>query len=142
MKTRESEARPSSRHQRRRHFGILILATCISLSLARGASAQANPSAEYVVKAAFLFHFAQFVEWPEETFKDAGSPLTYCTFGQDPFSGVLDASLSGTTIRTRPIRVLHFKQQQEIEGCQILFIVGKRKGYFPWSSRVLKEMPC
>jgi len=32
-----------------------------------------NASSEYQVKAAFLYHFAQFVDWPEETFKDASS---------------------------------------------------------------------
>jgi hypothetical protein len=41
------------------------------------AAAEGNASSEYQVKAAFLFHFAQFVDWPPEAFKDAGSPLTY-----------------------------------------------------------------
>lgn len=85
-------------------------------------SAQANPSGEYQVKAAFLFHFAQFVEWPEGTFKDASSPLIYCTIGADPFNGSLDAALSGKTIGARPFQVMHFKQIQDIRGCQLLFI--------------------
>ena len=36
---------------------------------------------EYEVKAAFLFRFAQFVEWPADTFKEANDPFTYCTIG-------------------------------------------------------------
>lgn len=82
---------------------------------------------EYAVKAAFLFHFAQFVEWPDETFKDANSPLTYCTIGDDPFQGSLDTILSGKTIGTRPFRVVHFKHPQEIQGCQVLFIGAAEK---------------
>ena len=72
----------------------------MALGGARSASTQTNPTGEYQVKAAFLFHFAQFVDWPEGTFKEADSPLTYCTIGEDPFHGALDASLNGraTTI--------------------------------------------
>jgi hypothetical protein len=47
---------------------------------------------EYDVKAAFLYHFAQFVEWPPEAFHDAKSPLTFCTIGDDPFRGALEES--------------------------------------------------
>jgi len=89
---------------------------------ARWLSAQGNASSEYQVKAAFLFHFAQFVDWPSEAFKDAGTPLTYCTAGGDPFRGALDASLNGKVIDGRWVRVLHFKEAQEIQGCQVLFI--------------------
>ena len=96
-----------------------------ALPLARG---QSSGSSEYDVKAAFLFHFAQFVEWPPEAFKDASSPLTYCTIGEDPFHGALEQSLSGKTVATRPLRVQHLKQTQEIPGCQVLFIgTGEKK---------------
>ena len=89
---------------------------------ARSASAQANPSSEYAVKAAFLFHFAQFVEWPPDAFKNAAAPLTYCTVGEDPLNGALESVLSGKNIGTHPIRVEHVKQAQELQSCQILFI--------------------
>jgi hypothetical protein len=86
------------------------------------AGGQATATSEYQVKAAFLFHFAQFVDWPPETYKDAASPLTYCTAGGDPFQGGLDASMNGKTIGGRPIRVLHLKEAGESQGCQILFL--------------------
>lgn len=90
--------------------------------VARWASAQTSPAGEYEVKAAFLLHFAQFVDWPPEVFKGAGSPLTFCTAGGDPFHGALDASLNGKAIDGRWVRVLHFRQAQEIQGCQVLFL--------------------
>jgi hypothetical protein len=89
--------------------------------------AQSNPSTEYQVKAAFMFHFAQFVEWPEEAFKDASNPLTYCIIGEDPFHGSLDAALAGKTLGTRAFRVLHFKQPQEVQGCHVLFLAAEQK---------------
>jgi hypothetical protein len=102
-----------------------------SLSLACLTMAQNPASSEYEVKAAFLFHFAQFVEWPEETFKDANNPLIYCTIGEDSFHGSLDAALNGKTIGARSSRVMHFKQPQEIHGCQVLFIGAREKKSIP-----------
>jgi YfiR/HmsC-like len=95
------------------------------------ASTQTSSASEYQVKAAFLFHFAQFVEWPEETFKESNSPLTYCTIGEDPFHGSLDAALNGKAIGARTLRVLHFKQPQDIRGRQVLFVGALERRLLP-----------
>ena len=105
------------------------LALLISIAGAGWVSAQSNATSEYQVKAAFLFHFAQFVEWPPGAFKDAAAPLTYCTVGEDLFHGALDASLTGKTVDGRPVRVRHFKQVREIQGCQVLFIGAPEKQF-------------
>jgi hypothetical protein len=93
------------------------------------------------VKVAFLFHFSQFVEWPPETFKDAGSPVTYCTVGADPFGGLLEAGLNGKTIEGRPVHVEHFKQVQEIQGCQIVFLGTSEKKFIATTLANLKASP-
>ena len=108
---------------------------------ARWDSAQGNASSEYQVKAAFLFHFAQFVDWPPGAFKDAGTPVTYCTVGGDPFRGALEASLSGKAIEGRWVRVLHFKEAQEIQGCQVLFIGMADKKFISATLANLKGTP-
>jgi hypothetical protein len=130
---REREARTPARSGRNAYprFAAIVVAVLFSLVMVGWDSAPTNSSSEYEVKSAFLFHFAQFVEWPEETFKEAGSPLTYCTIGKDPFHGALDAALSGKTIGARAFRVVHFKQAQEIQGCQVLFIGEAEKGLLP-----------
>src|ERR1700740_117657 len=88
---------------------------------------QSGPTSEYEVKAAFLFHFAEFVDWPPEAFKNGASPITYCTLGEDPFQGALDASLSGKVIGSRPVRVMHLKKAEENPECQILFLGAMEK---------------
>ena len=109
-------------------FAVAALAAVISFAGGRWVSAQATPSSEYQVKAAFLFHFAQFVDWPPEAFKDGDSPVIYCTVGEDPFHGALDASLNGKMLGARPLRVQHIKQTQEAQGCQVLFMgKGEKK---------------
>ena len=98
---------------------------CLFLLAFVGASsavAQASAPTEYQVKAAFLFHFGQFVDWPAQTFQDAGAPLTYCMLGKDPFHGALEASLNGKSIGPHPLRIRHLKQAQETAGCQVLFL--------------------
>jgi hypothetical protein len=89
--------------------------------------AESNGTSEYDVKAAFLFHFAQFVEWPKEAFKNADSPLTYCTIGEDAFRGALDESVKGKRIGNRELRVRHLKEREQIDGCQVLFIALTQK---------------
>jgi YfiR/HmsC-like len=104
--------------------GAAVLAIFAALGATGLASTETSPTGEYQIKVAFLFHFSQFIDWPEGTFADASTPLTYCTIGEDPLHGALDAGLGGRTIGTRPLRVLHFKQPQYMRGCQILFIGG------------------
>jgi YfiR/HmsC-like len=115
----------------RAQFCAMALAALLTFAGATPTGAQGSSPVEYQVKAAFLFHFAQFVEWPEQTFKDANDPLTYCTIGNDPFRGSLDAALNGKTIGARPFRVLHFKQPQEIQDCQVLFVGAEEKKFLP-----------
>lgn len=107
---------------------IAVVALTV-LALAEGVLAfgQGQATTEYQVKAAFLFHFAQFVEWPPEAFRDGSSPMVYCTIGEDPFGGALEASLSGKTLGARSMVVRHLKQPQEIQDCQVLFIPAEEK---------------
>jgi hypothetical protein len=112
------------------------------LLLASPGSLPANSTAEeYSIKAAFLFHFAQFVDWPQGAFREANSPLTYCTLGEDPFRGALDASLSGKTIGARPLQVRHLKQPQGIQGCHVLFIGEGEKKQLPTVLAMVKASP-
>ena len=109
------------------------------LTMASFSVAQAPATGEYEVKAAFLFHFAQFVEWPEAAFHDANSPLTYCTIGEDAFHGSLDAALRGKMTGARAFRVEHINLPQEIQGCQVLFIGTKEKKLLPAILAGVKE---
>jgi hypothetical protein len=96
---------------------------------------------EYSVKAAFLFHFAQFVEWPSQAFKDGDAPLVYCTIGEDPFHGSLDAALNGKSIGARPLQVRHLKQPADLHSCHVVFLGEKEKKLFAAVLELLKNNP-
>jgi hypothetical protein len=87
-----------------------------------GALAAAPPRPlEYEVKAAFLFNFAKFVEWPPDSFRER-EPLTICIFGEDPFGAVLDGTLAGETLAGRPLQARRTDRPGELRSCQIVFI--------------------
>lgn len=81
--------------------------------------AQAEPLPEYAVKAAFLYNFFKFVEWPV---KDEGQPWDLCLLGQDPFGEAL-APIEGKKAQGHPLRVQrNIDLEQAKTACQILFI--------------------
>lgn len=92
--------------------------------LALAASTPAVPagSREYQIKAVFLFHFAQFVEWPADAFTRPDSPLVIGVLGQDPFGPLLDEAVKGETIDHRPLEVRRFQRIEDVDRCHVLFI--------------------
>ena len=93
-----------------------ILLTCLLAIVIQQARPQSQQD-EYQLKAAFIFHFAQLVEWP-----GASSNLVLCILGDDPFHGELDDTVRGKQIGSRMLQVRHVRQLSEVHGCQLLFI--------------------
>ncbi len=105
-----------------------LLLLLIVVAIPACVQAQAKTE-EYHVKAGFLFHFAQLVDWPASA---AGtSDFALCMLGDDPFQGQLESTLDGKAIGTRPIHVLHLKQAQEARNCQVLFISNSEDQRLP-----------
>src|SRR5271163_54333 len=121
----EAGARANVRNLKALSLAVLLVAVGVRPP---SANADSNGTSEYDEKAAFLFHFAQFVEWPVETFKDANTPLTYCTMGADPFRGALEESVKGKRIDNRALLVRHLKEKEPIQGCQVLFVAAAQQG--------------
>jgi hypothetical protein len=85
--------------------------------------AQAQEQAgEYEVKAAFLYNFGKFVQWPAGAFKGQYDPIVLGIVGQDPFEGALDAIAQDKVIQGRRMVVKRFKTAKEITACHILFV--------------------
>jgi hypothetical protein len=104
----------------------LTLLLALSLVTASIAGAQSNDD-EYRVKAAFLFHFAQLVDWPAVVPAGADNSLFLCTFADDPFHGALESIVEGKAIGDRVIHIRHLSQPEQMQGCRILFL-GKALG--------------
>nr|MDP9121118.1 YfiR family protein [Acidobacteriota bacterium] len=89
------------------------------------------PSLEYDVKAAFLFNFAKFVEWPPETFPDERAPLALCIIGDDPFGASLESLVAGEKLDHRPLTVRHTSRPGDLKSCQIAFIARSEEARMP-----------
>ena len=84
--------------------------------------AKSAAAAEYQVKAAFLFNFAKFVEWPPNSFPDANTPFVIGVLGQDPFGSYLDETVRGEHVNGRQLTVHRYRSLTDIKNCQVLFI--------------------
>lgn len=105
-------------------LGLVVL--LFQLLVPNSAHAQSN-SAEYQLKAAFIFHFAQLVDWPADALGPENRPLILCTTGESALSGVLEATIQGKQIGSRPLDVRHLQEKENPAGCHLLFIVGRDK---------------
>ncbi len=83
---------------------------------------------EYAVKAAFLFNFAKFVEWPAAAFPDPASPLVLCVLGEDPFGDALTV-LKGKTVNGRPLSIRYATTLDGLGRCHLLFISSSEKPF-------------
>jgi hypothetical protein len=106
--------------------GITGLISILMITAAR-VSAGEEPS-EYEVKAAFLFNFSKFVEWPEGTFASAADRITICVLGQDPFGTLLDDAVRDKRVNGREIAVQKTASVSRVAGCHIVFIASSEQG--------------
>jgi hypothetical protein len=89
--------------------------------------AQSDDSAEYRVKLAFLYNFAQFIQWPADAFSGPAAPLTMCVAGQDPFKGEIGQRLHGRTAAGHPIQIRRLKPDDDPQACHIVFVRAGEK---------------
>lgn len=82
---------------------------------------------EYEIKAAFLYNFGRYTEWPEGS-KAADEDFVIGVLGKDPFKGFLTRIAKRKKIRGRRIVVRHFRSATEYEPCEILFVAKTGAG--------------
>ncbi|HEX7885358.1 MAG TPA: YfiR family protein [Phenylobacterium sp.] len=104
-----------------------IGATALVAALAiHGAASGQAASIEYDVKAAYLYKFAPFVEWPPTAFASPSSPFQVCILGRDPFGLRLDRAVSGQRVADHPVAVRRLERVDAGSGCHILFLGASR----------------
>src|SRR5918996_1405221 len=80
---------------------------------------------EYELKAAFLYNFTQFVQWPENAFSAPDSPFQLCLIGEDPFGRVLDETVTGEFVGKHPIFVRRIRDVENTPACHLAFVSPK-----------------
>ena len=94
---------------------IVALSVCIGAPVARAQS-------EDQIKAAFLFNFARYVEWPEASFEGPSDAVRICMVGGDRFAEVVTRIVSGKQVADRPVSVDALAGLEEAGSCHILYV--------------------
>jgi hypothetical protein len=98
--------------------------------LAAPAADAAAPAPEYQVKAAFLYNFAKFVDWPAHEVA-GGGPLHVCVIGDDPFGSFLPETLEGKSVRDRRLTLRHLEGPADASSCHIAFVSPSEEAELP-----------
>ncbi len=117
-------ARPVSRSHRKtgikRLFAMAVLLVFICFEFAAQASTQSVEESR--VKAAYLYNFAKFVEWPPGVFHNPDDPAVICVVGDERTSDVLEPAIAGKKANGRPVEARRPHSSVELKSCQVLFI--------------------
>lgn len=76
---------------------------------------------EYQVKAAFIYNFTSFVEWPPNSLGDKNKPFVIGVLGKDPFGNFLKEIVQGESVHGHPI-VIRNITDTDPSDCNILFV--------------------
>lgn len=106
-----------------------LLLTCLLLGvlfhtnsvLAQPASVE-SPEVVTQVKAAYLYKFGNYIEWPATSFDSPRSPIRIGVVGASQLSKVLKLLVVGRTVNGRSMEVLDLRSDDPVAGLHILFI--------------------
>jgi hypothetical protein len=132
--------------KRRVRAAIAILPILLA-ALALNAQNTAG-SAEYLIKAGFIYNFANLVQWPSSSFAQADSPIVIVILGEDHFGTTLDRALDGKKVNARSFVIKRAKSISELQrtlgpqkDCQILYVSSSEMPHLSDAIQMLKGVP-
>jgi hypothetical protein len=106
-----------------------------ALLLATPAIPPSAAAGEYEVKAAFLYQFFSFVQWPEDT---GGASGCIAIIGRDPFGSYLDDAVKSRSMNGRPLLVIRAQNGRDLGSCRIAFISSSEQKDL---ASILRKLP-
>lgn len=100
-----------------------------------------TPNVEYRIKAAYLLNFAKFVSWPSHAFAAPDSPIVIGILGKDPFGAEIDQTVAGKKIEERPLQIRRLNENDQLDGCHILFIADSERKHRPYIVENARRLP-
>lgn len=111
----------TEKHKSSRHVYFAILTLLVSLTTSINLIAQTTTS-EYQVKAAFLYKFVGYIEWPADSFNDDASPVVFGVLDADLLADNLEQIVEGRRIQDRNILVRRLRDGDSFAGLHVLFV--------------------
>ncbi|MDY6953070.1 MAG: YfiR family protein [Thermodesulfobacteriota bacterium] len=100
---------------------LAVILAWVILGIGHPVFADPPASREYQVKAAFLYNFAKFVEWPAEASVDDQSAMILAMLGDDPFGKALE-TMEGKKAKGKRVSIKSFARIEDVQKCHILFV--------------------
>ncbi len=119
---------------------IVVLWLCAVLFSPLVVTAEYGNPAEYRVKAAFIYNFAKFVEWPSTMFDQLDTPVVIGILGQDIFGNAIE-TIANKIVKGRPLLIKKYHNIENIKGCHILFISSSEEKNIQKILFSVKDMP-
>lgn len=105
-------------------------------------------SAEYLIKAGYIYNFANLVQWPASSFSQPESPIVIVILGEDHFGSTLDRALDGKKVNSRSFVIKRARSLSELQRtlgpqkeCQILYVSSSEMPHLGEAIQMLKGVP-
>jgi YfiR/HmsC-like len=95
---------------------------------------------EYRLKAAFLYNFAKFTEWPSAAFSNHQAPHIVCIVGEDPFGLEID-QLTAKTVHDRQLTIKRLHAGDRLLDCHLLYVSRTEIGQAASILHALQKTP-
>jgi hypothetical protein len=107
-------------------MAILTLPFALVMTATAGLAVAGDGPAvdEYRVKAAFVYNFARFVDWPQSAFRTPQEPIAICILGQNPFGSSLEEAVGGKALGSRTFVIRQIDKLSADSNCHILFVAS------------------
>jgi len=116
------------------------LAAALALVAAAGPPPLRAQGLEYEVKAAFVFNFIQFVQWPA-ALSETSAPFHVCVYGDNPFGQMLERTVQGEQVNGRSIEIELVAVGAPLTPCHVLFVPRSQSSRAPAALRAASGAP-
>jgi hypothetical protein len=105
-----------------RRATLRVACGLIALLLAGGgAGASQEAPGESAIKAAFLYNFTKFVDWPERAFAGSSAPFAVCVLADDAARRAIAATMRNESVRGRPVEVTFPADGDDLKACHVVY---------------------
>ncbi len=126
---------------------LMVLAASAALTPTPAVRAQEIDEAKALkVKAAYLYNFAKFIQWPDNAFEDETTPFVIGVLGDDPFGQILDATVKAKKIAQRAVKIRRLRWSMQVDraklkDCHVLYISNSEQRRLKDILATLEDQP-
>lgn len=133
---------------RRLALAITLLPLLVAATATSAHAQETEASSEYLIKAGFIYNFANLVQWPSTSFSQADSPIVIAILGEDHFGSTLDRALQGKKIDGHTFVIKRLKSVSELvksagnpREFQILYVSASAMPHMTEAFQAVRGLP-